>query len=179
MPERNELMSLHNRTVRLHINNESDLYNKFSLGICDDEGEGSVNPEINPELIDYLQKKAFDMPRIYGIKIELRVKGKSSQELAEIRELIKTEIRKKIFRTNVALFRMRRQSVILVLGAFVPLTVQHFFSQFIQRYALTEFFLVVAWVFMWKAVELFFFDHKDTAKERTALRRILKADFVD
>ena len=171
-----DFISFPNKTVKLYIKDEADLYNKFTY-TGNEEGTVPEGAEINPQIIEYLLNETRDLPRFIGINVDFRVNGKNVNELKEVEELIRTEINKRIIKTNITLFKMKHQSIVLLLGAIVPLTIQQVFSQFVARYALRELFLVMAWVFIWKAVELIFFERKGITKEKNALKRILKTEF--
>ena len=173
-----EMMPFQKKTVRLFINDERDLYGKFSAGLNSGNAAAAPDGEINAEIIEYLQREVIDLPAFCSVNFEIRVKGKSGEELAGIKELIHTELNRKIFRAGLNLVKMKHQSILLALGAVLPLTAQQIFAQFITRYALKEFFLVMAWVFMWKAVELFFFERNKISREKKTLKRILACDFT-
>ena len=166
-----------NKMVKLIINDERDLYNKFNMNLNPDNIVSS-DSEINPETINYLQKEIRETPRFFNISIKIRVNGRSREELVIIAEQIKTEIKKKILKLNFTEFKMRRQSFILILGGIISLAIQQIFSGLLIRYALKELLLVMAWVFMWKAVELIFFERMQIAGEIKTLKRILKSDFI-
>lgn len=176
-----KLRSLQTRTVKLYINDDSDLFSRYSLNTERDPDSkidlAAASPsDINRELIEYLEKEAAVLPRIIGMNIDLCAKGRTQEELALIADLIKTELKRKYFRLHVTSIKTRWHSVILVLGSIIPLMVQHFFSTMVSHFAISEFLLVVAWVFMWKAVELFFFEHSEIMKEKKSLKKILRAE---
>ena len=50
----------------------------------------------------------------------------------------------------------------------------HFFSQFVFR----EFFVVIAWVLIWRAVELFFFENQSIRMKKYRLMQLYFAEFV-
>jgi len=177
MKNKKDLVPFRNKIVKLYINNEDDLYNKFTFSGYN-KGTVPDGAEINPQIIEYLLNETRDLLQFIGVSPEIRVNGISENELEKVEELIRTEIKKRILKINIKLFKMKHQSIILLLGAIVPLTIQQIFSQFIARYALKELFLVMAWVFIWKAVELIFFERKEITKEKNVLKRLLKSEFL-
>jgi hypothetical protein len=47
-----------------------------------------------------------------------------------------------------------------------------------RRYSLNEFIIVMSWVFMWKAVELIFFERGKLIKEKAVLLKIFFAEIT-
>ena len=164
--------------LTLCINNEKELYNKFSF-FSDEPIDSNIHElEINDEVINYLEKQLYHVPPFFPVKVELRLKQASEEKFNHIEKTIKLAIQEKLFDIEINLAKMRRNSVLLIIGGVIPLSITQIFSTLTTRYALSELFLVMTWVFMWKAVELIFFNRPDLTRRKSRLRRLLKAEFL-
>ena len=163
--------------ITLCINNEKELYNKFSFLSVDTDDTDISELEINDEVINYLEKQLYHVPPFFPVKVELRIKQTSEENFFNIEKLIKHAIQDILFDIEINLAKMRRNSVLLIIAGIIPLSFRQIFSTLTTRYALSELFLVMAWVFMWKAVEILFFSRPDLTKRKSRLRRLLKAEY--
>ena len=168
--------NINEKTIILHINDERELYGKFSCPAGN--AAGLIDAEINPEIIDYLEKEAEDIPVFFNMKINLDITGMSSEKYGRAEDMIKTAVLYRIQKANIKLSKNRWGSIMMILAGFIPLTLQQILSSLVTRYALREFLLVVSWVFLWKAVEQIFFERKKIIMEKHALRKILNSMFI-
>ena len=177
-PVKNKKKSLfQEKIISLCINNEKDLYNRFTFFSDENIEANASHMQISDEVINFLERQMDHVPPFIPVTIELRLKERNEEKLKRIEESIKAELTKKTFEIDIAIAKMRRNGVLLVIAGVIPLTFRQIFSALTSRYALTELFLVMAWVFMWKAVEILFFNRPELAKRKMKFRRILKAEF--
>jgi hypothetical protein len=161
-----KLESDENRTeIKLCINNDTELYNSFS-NIKNGYGK------INDDVIDYLKNETEDIPKRHGVIITLELCEKTSEKMEIIEKLIKTKIEEKIRKVNEKVKKINRNSCILALLGMILIGATQVFQTLEKRYAFNELIIVMSWVFMWKAVELFFFERVSLIKEKAILMKI-------
>jgi len=166
--------------IKLYINNEADLYEKFSYPADSGETAGRTDfaSEIDPAIIAYLEKKTAAVPVYSDFEIELHIRDAGKEKHRIAADAIKAYVIGQLAETEITLAKINRNSIMLILAGILPLAMQQMFTKVISRYFMSEFLLVMTWVFMWKAVELLFFGRPELAKKRSVLKKIYRADFV-
>jgi hypothetical protein len=164
--------------IRLFINDERDLYEKFSFY---SEGSNIISAgtaKINDEVIGFLAKETESTPlhSEFIVQVRMREKTETGQRAAE--DSIKNAVFNELKKTETSLKKIMKKSVILVFAGIFPLALQQILSVTAPRFVLKEFLLVMAWVFMWKAIELLFFERPQYIKRKIRLRKLGMAKFV-
>ena len=163
-------------TIELCINDEKDLYNKFTI-LGKDKPDAS-NAKINNDIIDYLMAETEKAPVHSSLVIAIKLQKEIVVGIDNIEKLIKESVIERISLINKTLRRFRIFAIISALiGMFLIGTTQ--FTHIIERrYSLNEFVIVMSWVFMWKAVELMFFDKMKYGRDKGLLLKIYISKIV-
>lgn len=158
--------------VILCIINEHDLYDKYTL--FDDENTLDGNRQINSGIIDYLQDKAQYVSAKTKLKITIQTRLPVS--IDHIDDLIKAAIKQKLLRLKIKLKKINLHSILLALTGLVSVSFTH--MVFKSTFALHELFIVIGWVFIWRAIEIIFFDRLELASIKAGLLKIHNAEYV-
>jgi hypothetical protein len=151
--------------IKLCVNNIMDIYNPYSIidnGKCLEDN----NIKINNEIIEYLISETENIPKHDSLIIAID----TPEEIKSIEKIIKENIKDRIIKTNKETKKANRNASVLAVVGMLLIASTELFQ--INRYSLREFIIVMSWVFMWKAIETFFFERMKMTKEMAILLRI-------
>ncbi|AEF85768.1 hypothetical protein TREPR_3686 [Treponema primitia ZAS-2] len=165
--------------IKLCINNDMELYNHFTISINEDKSiSNNGNGKINNEIIDYLIIETGNVPLKNSLIIAMETFKKINETIEFIEKLIKENIKEKLYIINKRIRNINRNSFILILIGMVLIGITQIFQIMERRYSLNEFVIVMSWVFMWKAVELIFFERVKLMKEKAILLKIFYSEII-
>jgi hypothetical protein len=171
-----KLKNNQNKTkITLCINNFLDLYNRFSItnnGNIIDAGK------ISTEIMDYIKMETENIPKENSLIISIKTNENGNGKVKLIDNLIKRNIKEKIGKVNENIRRTNRNSFILAFIGMILIGITQIFQIFERRYSVNEFIIVMSWVFMWKAVETFFFERVKLIKEKAILLKIYFSEII-
>ena len=156
--------------VELFIDNEIDLFSKYSIRKKD--SVGNTNSKINNDIIDYLVNEVKIIPIKNRLKIYLKVVTKIINDNDLISKMIKNNVIEKITIINKRINKININSLLFALLGMLFIGVTQVLQFIEKRYSLNEFVIVMSWVFMWKAVDLMFFERAELMKEKGILLKI-------
>ena len=162
--------------VELYINNESDLFNKYSIYTKD--GIVNNNPKINNDIIDYLIDETKMIPIKNGLKIYFKIVNKINWDDDFINKMIKNNILEKIIIIDKRIKKININSLVFAWVGMLFIGITHVLQFIEKRYSLNEFVIVMSWVFMWKAVDLMFFERTELIKEKGILLKIFFSEII-
>jgi hypothetical protein len=171
--------NLNKTKIKLCINNDTELYNHFT--ISSKENKHIVNNssgKINDEIIDYLIIETENIPPKNSLIITIEKYEKTNETIEFIEKLIKENINRKLYNINKRIRKINRNSFILILIGMILISITQIFQILERRYSLHEFVIVMSWVFMWKAVELIFFERVKLIKEKAILLKIFYSEIT-
>jgi hypothetical protein len=163
--------------VGLCINNEMDLYNNYSILAKTDNF--SDNAKINQGIIEYIKNEIKKIPIKNTLIISLKLLDNINCRINIIEKLIKDNIFAEI---SIIKNKIKRINIISSLLVFIGMTLigtTQLFHILEKRYAIKEFIIVMSWVFMWKAVDLIFFEKTNLMKEKRILMKIYNSEIID
>jgi hypothetical protein len=167
LPGETLLKSLEATTVEVCIRHETDLYNPFSvLNAVND------NAKINEAVIEYIVHETEKIPIENRLEIVIQSVEKVQNSVAFTEQRIKENVAEKIAAVSAGIRKACRNAILLATAGMVLIGSTQVFQLFEKRYALNEFIIVMSWVFMWKAVELFFFDRSKLMKKLGMLFKV-------
>jgi hypothetical protein len=147
------------KIITLCINKETQIFNRFTMF---DEEIAEINAlnitRIDNDLIEYLMNEVENIPLRDNIRINIRVKKDMVNKVTAIEKLIKDDVKLKIDLLNKDIKKLQRNSFILALFGMVSIASTQFSQLFENTFAFRELVIVMGWVFMWNAIELFFLD---------------------
>jgi hypothetical protein len=162
--------------INLCISSLEELYEPYS-GLFDKTNvSGNNMGQINSNLIDYLIKQITGRPKKEGCKITIKTSNPLIKELDVIND-IKNTIDYRI----ISLDKKIRNSILGTI-VLIPLGVlfcfgSHIFPEMISKYSLQELLVITSWVFICRAVELFFFDSLKYSFEKIKYKKLYIAEY--
>lgn len=167
--------------VELCINTETELYNCFSIMNAKNvlgNTRGNTRAKINEDIIDYLMDEIKNIPKNSSLIIAVKVFEEITLKIDFIEKMIKENINEKLLGINRRIKKTNRRALVLTIIGMVLIGITHIFRFFEDMYSLNEFVIVMSWVFMWKATELFFFDRAKKTREKIELLKIYHSEMV-
>jgi hypothetical protein len=176
--KRRQKKSKNVNTITLCINTETQIFNKFTMF---DKEIAEINwktiTRIDNELIEYLKSEVENVPIGNNIKIDIIVKQNMVNKVIEVENLIKENIQLCIKELDIKTKNIGRQSFFLILIGLISIALTQF-SQFLENtFSFKELVIVMSWVFMWKAIELLFFERRKLVKEKLKLLKMYYCEY--
>ena len=132
---------------------------------------------VRRELLEYIEKEAWAIPLSTRIRIEFELKKGVSSTAEVIAELIRQDLRERIQGLRETMRRLMRRSLWLTLVGILIFAVETIMPQWSNPGAIHEMLIIMCWVFIWKAVESFFFERRSAMLERMRLVHLYMADY--
>jgi hypothetical protein len=163
--------------IKLCLNNNTELYNHFTISIKENQNfENNLSGKINNNIIDYLIIETENISTNNSLIIAIEKFEKINETIEFIEKLIKENIKGKLYNIDKRIRKISRNSFILILIGMFLIGITQIFKIIERRYSFNEFVIVMSWVFMWKAVELIFFERIKLIKEKAILLKIFYSE---
>lgn len=128
---------------------------------------------LNPDIEEYIIDKAKQS----SVKNSLQLQVKASEEDREVfSKALKKTLTQKIVQAQKDIKKQTIMSLVLLLVGIAILLIGYFFKTIELMYEVT---LVTSWVFLWRAVELFFFKRQYNRFSILLYKRILAAEIKE
>ena len=162
--------------INLCINNLEELYEPYS-GLFDKTNVfGSNTGQFNSNLVDYLIKQITGRPKKEGCKITIKTSNPLIKEFDVIGG-IKNTINYRIGGLNKKIRNSILGTIILIPLGVLFCFGSHIFPEMISKYSLQELLVITSWVFICRAVELFFFDSLKHSFEKIKYKKLYIAEY--
>ncbi|QQO10028.1 hypothetical protein [Breznakiella homolactica] len=165
-------------TIKLNLADETQIFDPFSIspkGFLSISGTAAdENLRINNEIIEYLKREIEYIPIINNLSIEIEMPPQKTEIL---KQLINKKLRREIDNLLKENKRKKRTAGILTFFGLAVFSIYTIVPYFRDRAALNELFVIMSWVLIWRAVELFFFERAGNNLKRRRLLQIYSADY--
>lgn len=131
---------------------------------------------LDSEFEEFLNAKADAIPLTQEIALHFHVKGATEEKCEEIDKAIKDNYKRKLKAINRKLRRNAMFSLYMLLLAVIAFAVYIPLAMFEVHFAIVEVFDIVAWVFVWEAVDNHFLSRRNLQQERLKKYRFIRAD---
>lgn len=155
-------------TIETVISDENSILSPFS----------GKEPTISGEFADYLETSLPHSSKTENVKLLFQCETITPDEETMYERAIKNYYERELEKTNLDLKRNGSGSLItLILGAiFLSLVVMMTTLELSE--VLTAIFDILAWIFVWEAMDLFFFRRREIAEKRKKCQAILSAEIT-
>ena len=141
-----------------------------------DDLSGARNPKLREDILAYLRNRAKYVPPLD--RLVVNVAPRSPETLHDLADAVRSATRDAILYAHNELQQIKRLYTILFVLGILTFVVKTFVTSFFKNTGVNEIFLIVMWVFVWRAVELFFFDRGTIVRESMRLVQLHEARFV-
>lgn len=132
---------------------------------------------VRQELLEYIEKEARAIPLSTRIRIEFELGEDVSSSVESIAELVGKDLRERIQGLRETMRRLMRRSLVLMVVGILIFAVETIMPQWSESGAIHEMLIIMCWVFIWKAVESFFFERRSAMLERMRLVHLYMAEY--
>ena len=128
------------------------------------------------EFEEFLDAKADAIPLTQELALHFHVKDASNEKRDEIDRVVKDNYKRKLKAINRKLRRNAMFSLYMLLLAVIAFAIYIPLAIFEVHFAVVEVFDIVAWVFVWEAVDNHFLSRRHLQQERLKKYRFIRAD---
>lgn len=128
------------------------------------------------EFEEFLDAKADAIPMSEELALHFHVKDATEQKCEEIDKAIKDSYKRKLKAINRQMHRNTMFSIYMLILAVVAFAIYIPLAMSNVHFAIVEVFDIVAWVFVWEAVDNHFLTRRNLQKERLKKYRFIRAD---
>lgn len=174
--------------LRKRISEKANL-NRLVKNYTEEHEDGIVRLEISDsdterygfeEVIGFLEERTKYLPLVRGVTIVVDNQSPEKRAgcLEKVRKSIMNALIPSIYYIDMEMKRLMRVSVILMIVGVVAMGSASLIAELkFNAYALHEILVITSWVFIWAAVEKFFFDRGNLKQRRKQLERLYFANY--
>lgn len=137
---------------------------------------GARTPKLREDIVAYLRNRAKYVPPLDRLVVNVALRG--PETLHDLRDAVRNATRDAILYAHNELQQIKKLYTLLFVLGVLTFVVKTFVTGFFKNAGVNEIFLIVMWVFVWRAVELFFFDRGTIVRESMRLVQLHEARFV-
>lgn len=134
--------------VKLKLDDASGICSKYCKG-------GEV---VKEGIIDYLERAIAYITIKSPVNIEVSAERNAREKVRKLKELVMGNVYTRLIAANRDLRRNTLIAIGLAFFGLLLLALQVFITNSFDSPVGNEFLLVICWVFLWRAVEIYFFD---------------------
>lgn len=137
--------------------------------------------DIEPELLNYLEQCAFDIPLKYDIELQFHLPKNQyhdhKENLTRVAIINNFKFISHFIKRKLAVYR--RKIIIYIIMSFIFLSLAYLIKQYgyfkFLMTTLVEGLYIGGWVFLWEAFSLFFFSSQETKAELNRYNRFINS----
>ncbi len=137
---------------------------------------GARTPKLREDILTYLRNRAKYVPPLDRLVVHVAPHG--PETLHDLANAVRNATRDAILYAHNELQQIKKLYTLLFVLGVLTFVVKTFVTGFFKNAGVNEIFLIVMWVFVWRAVELFFFDRGTIVRESMRLVQLHEARFV-
>ena len=141
-----------------------------------DDLSGARNRVLREDILTYLRNRAKYVPPLDRLVVNVALHG--PETLQDLRDAVRNATRDAILYAHNELQQIKKLYTLLFVLGVLTFVVKTFVTGFFKNAGVNEIFLIIMWVFVWRAVELFFFDRGTIVRESMRLVQLHEARFV-
>ncbi len=132
------------------------------------------------KLIELLEERTRYLPLRRGLSVSIEGPESEMKEfIPRVRNSIRDSLVPLVYYVDLDLKRLARLSVILIVVGMLAMGSASILTELsFNAYALHEILVIASWVFIWAAVETFFFERRKLKNRKHHLQRIYSAEFT-
>ena len=151
--------------------------------------DGTVNVKVEDKsfgkqdaekLIELLEERTRYLPLRRGLSVSIEgTESEMKEFIPRVRNSVRDSLVPLVFYIDLDLKRLAKLSVILIVVGMLAMGIASILTELsFNAYALHEILVIASWVFIWAAVETFFFERRKLRKRKHHLQRIYSAEFT-
>ena len=153
-----------NNIIDIELNNKSDYKNKFN--------NNRISNELNTYILN--EVKALTLKDKIILEMDNKVKL-SEEEQTELVKMIKLSFKDDLDELKIYERRLLNQSLILLIIG-VILLLAYYFA--INVFFVSEFILIIGWLFIWEAGDLFLFTRRENQIKQIRREQLIHSKII-
>ncbi len=134
------------------------------------------NPKLREDILTYLRNRAKYVPALDRLVVNVALRG--PETLHDLRDAVRNATMDAILYTHSELKQIKKLYTLLFVLGILTFVAKTIVTGFFKNAGVNEIFLIIMWVFVWRAVELFFFDRGTIVRENMRLIQLHEARYV-
>jgi hypothetical protein len=150
------------------------------LAECDDIYEKYSNyrdKQISHEILEYLEDQIKYVPVYSQIKISIETENDESTMIENVRSAVRNHLRVGIIEKQIEMTQNLKEFIVLLVLGVASFGIKAILNKYISNVSVNEILLIVAWVFIWRAVETFYFERRRIRKDKLKLIQLFMAKY--
>jgi len=178
-------MEFLNKTSLERVKVETSELDRRVKNYSERADDGTVNVKVEDKsfgkhdaekLIELLEERTRYLPLRRGLSVS--IEGTES-EMKEFFPRVRDSLVPLVYYIDLDLKRLARLSVILIVVGMLAMGIASILTELsFNAYALHEILVIASWVFIWAAVETFFFERRKLKNRKHHFQRIYSAEFT-
>ena len=141
-----------------------------------DDLSGARSRIVREDIVAYLRNRAKYVPPLDRLVVNVALHG--PETLQDLRDAVRNATRDAILYTHSELKQIKKLYTLLFVLGILTFVAKTIVTGFFKNAGVNEIFLIIMWVFVWRAVELFFFDRGTIVRENMRLIQLHEARYV-
>ena len=141
-----------------------------------DDLSGARSRIVREDIVAYLRNRAKYVPALDRLVVNVALRG--PETLHELADAVRNATRDAILYTHNELKQIKKLYTLLFVLGVLTFVAKTFVTGFFKNAGVNEIFLIIMWVFVWRAVELFFFERGTIVRENMRLIQLHEARYV-
>ena len=141
-----------------------------------DDLSSARTPKLREDIVAYLRDRAKYVPPLDRLVVNVALHA--PETLNDLANAVRNATRDAILYAHNELQQIKKLYTLLFVLGILTFVVKTFVTSFFKNAGVNEIFLIIMWVFVWRAVELFFFDRGTIVRESMRLVQLHEARFV-
>ena len=158
-----------NAIIDIAVNDLDDFYSPYSP---------KGYKLLNPEMIDYIDEYSKGIPAKQELTLRISAQNKSDDSKDRIEKTIRRTYAEKIASVNDDLRRNLMSSIIFMIVGLIFLVGVIITSTYEFSEAIYEVLDIIAWVFIWEAVDTFFMERHKKRVEKIKYAKIAVSEII-
>ena len=159
-----------NAIIHVGLKSKEEFYNEYCHG---------EYKTLNVEMTDFIEENAKKLPQNKDLTLKIHTSSEiSPKEKEEMQKAIRREYADKYVLLNKKLKTNLFLTIILTIVGLGVLALAVLFENLEWSSILSNTVMIAAWVFLWEAVEFFFFNRAEIRHKKKVVKRFLSCNLI-
>ena len=155
--------------IQLLISEQNPLYEPYA---------SPQDPRIHPELLSYIKKEAQHLPPELPLAVEVEMEPSKKTRFQQFEAVLKKTITEEINALEIELKQQSHIALVLTALGILTFALIGLLSKINSGFGVKDLLSIVSWVFLWRAVEIYFFERQKTKNEKVKWMQLYFATFA-
>ena len=154
--------------ITLRLIKSDEIYEKYS---------NHRDKQISHEILEYIEDQVKYIPVYSQLTITIESDENNVVKIEDVENAVKNHLRVGIIEKQIEMAQNLKEFIALLVLGVASFGVKAIINKYISNASINEILLIVAWVFIWRAVETFYFERKKIRKDKLKLIQLYMARY--